>query len=257
MNNKEIIDCLKKEIDLLTEQNDFLIKENDTLLLEVCNYEKRLANITTKYKEFEEQNYEKRLANITTKYKELAILQEEYKKLQKRYGQKERLLNNFACDITDYLNECNSLTETARKFDCSPEELYYCIPEWDDCNDRLYSLEDYNIYRNKLEGRCHELDWYELKKIDSQKMRTPEQAELDLIFTDYNSNNLNLYEIADKYNLLIINLFRLLKEHKLIAKESDAIGYDIFYKIYISENIYNKYDIDTDLKLIDMFYKIN
>ena len=85
-------------------------------------------------------------------------------------------------------------------------------------------------------------------------MRTPEQAELDLIFTDYYSNNLNLYEIADKYNLLIINLFRLLQEHKIIEKESDAIGYDIFYKIYIGENIYNKYDIDTELTLIDMFY---
>ena len=84
-------------------------------------------------------------------------------------------------------------------------------------------------------------------------MRTPEQNELDLIFTDYN-NNLGLYQLADKYNLLIINLFRLLKEYKLIEKESDANGYDDFYREYISESIYNKYDIDTDLKLIDMYY---
>ena len=101
-----------------------------------------------------------------------------------------------------------------------------------------------------MEGRCHEL---ELE--DTQKMRTPEQDELDLIFTDYN-NNLGLYQIADKYNLLITNLFRLLKEHKKIVKESDAIGYNDFYREYISESIYNKYDIDTDLKLIDMYYDV-
>jgi chromosome segregation ATPase len=240
MDNYDIITCLKKELDLLTEQNYFLMRENDCLLLEVSNYEKRLDRLNKKYKELEQQNYPNKLA----------ILQEEYTKLQKRCGQKERLINNFASEITDYLNECNSLTETARKFDCSPEELYYCIPEWDDCNERLYGLDDYNIYRNKLEGRCHELDKYDLKK-----MRTPEQAELELIFTDYKSCNLGLYQIADKYNLLITNLFRLLKEHKLIEKESDAIGYNDFYREYISESIYNKYYIDTDLKLIEMYYR--
>jgi len=243
MNNYDIISCLKKELDLLTEQNDFLMRENDCLLLEVSNYEKRLDKLNKKYKELEEQNYPKKLA----------ILQEEYIKLQKRCGQKERLVNNFACEITEYLEECNSLTETARKFNCSPEELYYCIPEWDDCNERLYGLDDYKFYKNKLEGRCDELYMYDLKKIDILKMRTPEQNELDLIFTDYN-NNLGLYQLADKYNLLIINLFRLLKEYKLIEKESDANGYDDFYREYISASIYNKYDIDTDLKLIDMYY---
>jgi len=244
MDNYDIITCLKKELDSLTEQNDFLLRENDCLLLEVSNYEKRLDRLNKEYKELQQQNYPNKLA----------ILQEEYKKLQKRYGQKERLINNFACEITEYLEECNSLTETARKFNCSPEELYYCIPEWDDCNERLYGLEDYNIYRNKLEGRCNELDSYDLKKIDILKMRTPEQEELDLIFADYN-NNLGLYQLADKYNLLITNLFRLLKEHKLIAKESDAIGYNDFYREYISESIYNKYNIDTDLKLIDTYYR--
>ena len=238
MNNYDIISCLKKELDSLTEQNDFLIRENDSLLLEISNYEKRIDRLYKKYKELEQQNYPKKLA----------ILQEEYTKLQKRCGQKERIINNFACEITEYLEECNSLTETARKFNCSPEELYYCIPEWDDCNERLYGLDDYNIYRNKLEGRCNELE-----NIDNHKMRTPEQVELDLIFIDYD-NNLALYEIADKYNLLITNLFRLLKEHKKITKESDANGYDEFYKEYIGECFYNKYDINTDLKLIDIFY---
>jgi hypothetical protein len=86
-------------------------------------------------------------------------------------------------------------------------------------------------------------------------MRTPEKDELDKIFIEYHSNNLSLYELADKYNLIIINLFRLLKENKLIEKESDAIGYNIFYKEYIGEYNYNKYNINNNLKLIKKYYK--
>jgi predicted nuclease with TOPRIM domain len=112
------------------------MRENDCLLLEVSNYEKRLDRLNKEYKELQQQNYPNKLA----------ILQEEYKKLQKRFGQKERLVNNFACEITEYLEECYSLTETPRHFNCSPEELYYCIPEWDDCNERLYGLDDYKFY---------------------------------------------------------------------------------------------------------------
>jgi hypothetical protein len=62
-------------------------------------------------------------------------------------------------------------------------------------------------------------------------MRTPDKEELNMLISDYQSNKFTLYELADKYDLLIINLFRLLKEHKLIKKESDAIGYEKFYSI--------------------------
>jgi len=186
--------------------------------------------------------------------KDLLVLQEEYKKLQKSYNRKKRIIdNNIAIEILDYLNECNNLTETARKFDCDPEELFESIPYWDDCNERLYGLEDYSIYKNKIEGRYHELD--DLEKINILKMRTPDRDELDSIFTDYKRRKHSLYELADKYDLLIINLFRLLKEHKFIEKECDAVGYNDFYKIYIGETFYNKYNIDTNLKLIDMYYK--
>jgi hypothetical protein len=186
--------------------------------------------------------------------KELFFLQEEYIKLKKSCERKKRIIdNNIAIDILDYLNECNNLTETARKFDCDPEELFYSIPYWDDCNERLYSLEDYSIYNNKLEGRCHELD--DLNRINILKMRTPDKYELDSIFLDYKKRKHSLYELADKYDLLIINLFRLLKQYNFIEKECDAFGYDDFYKEYIGESCYNKYNIDTDLKLIDMYYK--
>ena len=85
-------------------------------------------------------------------------------------------------------------------------------------------------------------------------MRTPDQEELDAIFTEYSSNNITLYALADKYNLVINNLFRLLKEHKFIENESDAIGYSEFYKEYISESIYNMYDV-KNVNLIEMYYK--
>ena len=64
-----------------------------------------------------------------------------------------------------------------------------------------------------------------------------------------------MYELADKYNLVIINLFRLLKENKLIKKESDSIGYNIFYKEYIGEYNYNKNNINNNLNLIKNYYK--
>jgi hypothetical protein len=186
--------------------------------------------------------------------KKLLILQEDYKKLAERCKQKQQIISkHISCDILEYLSECNSLTETAKKFECLPEELYYCISEWDGYNDILYRLIDYNIYRNKLQGRGHELD--NPRKINNLMMRTPEQIELDTIFTEYTSGELSLYAIADKYNLSIINLFRLLKEHDLIEKESDAIGYNNFYKEYIGLFCYNKYNIITNLNLIDIYYK--
>jgi hypothetical protein len=243
MDNVDILMCLKKELDLLTEQNDFLIREKDSLLLEVLNYEKRIDKLSKKYKELEKENYPIKLA----------ILEEEHKKLQKRCEQKQLIIDkNIAFEILDYLSEFKSLTKTAEEFRCSPEELYYCIPDWDKCNDRLYGLIDYDIYKNKLEGRWGELD--NLEEINNYKKRTPEDDELKLILADYSSGNFGLYQLADKYNLIIINLFRLLKEQKLINKESDANGYNDFYKEYIGEYSYNKYNINTNLKLIDMFY---
>jgi hypothetical protein len=76
-----------------------------------------------------------------------------------------------------------------------------------------------------------------------------------MLISDYHTNKHSLYELADKYNIIIHNLFRLLKENNLIEKESDAIGYDEFYKEYIGEISYNEYDIKTDLRLIELFHE--
>ena len=158
-------------------------------------------------------------------------------------------------NIIENLCKYNNVTKTAKEFNCDPMELYRKIPDYDGCCDRLYNLEDYKIYRYKLGGRQEELEEFQYTDYYEIQMRTPEKDELDKIFIEYNNNNLSLYELADKYNLIIINLFRLLKENKLIEKESDSIGYNIFYKEYIGEYNYNKYNINNNLKLIKKYYK--
>ena len=91
--------------------------------------------------------------------KELLILREDYRKLDADFIEVRRLqVDHLATEITEYLNECNSLTETAEKFESSPEDIYRFIPEWDDCNDRLYGLDDYKMYSLRFEGRCGDLD---------------------------------------------------------------------------------------------------
>jgi hypothetical protein len=161
-------------------------------------------------------------------------------------------------NIIEHLCKYNNVTKTAEEFNCDPMELYSIIPVWDGCCDRLYDLEDYKIYRYKLGGRQEELEEFQhicVYDYETQ-MRTPEKEELDLLITEYHTNKHTLYELADEYNLVIINLFRLLKEHKLIEKESDAIGYDEFYKEYIGEYefTYNNNDIKKNLGLIQLFY---
>ena len=73
--------------------------------------------------------------------KELNILKEEYNKLKKSSNNKQEIIdNNLAHDILASISETNNLTKTAKKFDCDPVEIFYSIPCWDDCNDRLYGL---------------------------------------------------------------------------------------------------------------------
>ena len=91
--------------------------------------------------------------------KELDILQEEYIKLDKRYNDKQNIINNnLAVDMTDYLNECDSLEKTAEYFNYDALELFKWIPYWDDCNDRLYGLNNYKYYLYKYNGRRYEMD---------------------------------------------------------------------------------------------------
>ena len=149
--------------------------------------------------------------------KELNILKEEYIKLKERAINKQEMIdNNLKDDIISHLSETKNLTETAKKFECEPSEIFFAVPCWDDCNDRLYKLEDYEYHNYKIYGRENELsDSLETFKYNDLedyniKMRTPENYQLEKIFSDYKSAQFTLYELGDKYNLIIINLFRLL-----------------------------------------------
>jgi hypothetical protein len=65
---------------------------------------------------------------------------------------------------------------------------------------------------------------------------------------------MSLYDIADKYNIVILNLFRLLKEERHVENEKDARGYQHFLRIYYG-NYYNE-NVSKELNLIEKFYKL-
>ena len=71
------------------------------------------------------------LQELESVKKELNILKEEYNKLKKRSSAKQELIdNNLADDIKLYLSKTNNLTETAKKFQCDPFEIFYSVPCW-------------------------------------------------------------------------------------------------------------------------------
>jgi hypothetical protein len=188
--------------------------------------------------------------------KENDDLKEEVKSLQKELDRLYTAIDeHLAVEILDHINRTDSLTQTANYYGLEPEWLYSKIPEWDDCNDRLYGLSDYKEYEYKIEGRqCEEYYYDNLEnKTMQHKMRTPEPEEMELISYDYLCTGMSLYEIADKYDIIILNLFRLLKDNRHIENELDIRGYEQFLKNYYG-NYYNSGD--KDLKLIEEFYKL-
>ena len=188
--------------------------------------------------------------------KENEDLKEEVNTLKKELDRIYRVIDeHLAVEILDHINRTDSLTKTANYYGLEPEWLYSKIPEWDDCNDRLYGLSDYKEYEYKIEGRqCEEYYYDNLKNETMQhKMRTPEPEEMELISYDYLCTGMSLYDIADKYDIIILNLFRLLKENRHIESESEIRGYEQFIKDYYG-NYYNSGN--KDLKLIEKFYKL-
>lgn len=193
--------------------------------------------------------------------KKFNIQEVEYNKMGEMIdAMTEMIKDNWSSDIYEHLLDNNSLEITASWYNCNPEDIYRILFGEPECyQEGLEHAKDYKFYRNKIDGRQEELDYLcnldygEI--IEENNMRTPEQEELNMLISDYQSNKFTLYELADKYDLLIINLFRLLKEHTLIEKETDAIGYEKFYQEYLGEDNYNKYEDIKNLKLIELFYK--
>ena len=195
------------------------------------------------------------------------VLQETIARLEaqiQRLKDKNRTLNQViaarnqedAVEILEYFHSCSSIRNTAWKYNIEMEELYELIPEWDGCRDGLQSADDYHECRIEVIGR-QEYDAEQecdLKEEELEHlMRTPEPDEITKIIADYYDSTLGLYDLADKYELKIINLFRLLKENKVIENETDAKNYQSFYVDYNGAG--TEWDQTSELGLIEAFYE--
>ena len=157
-------------------------------------------------------------------------------------------------EIIDYFHSCSSIRKTAFEYGMEMAELYESIIRWScDCNCVIKEADDYKECRIEIIGR-REYD-EELEEDMTLEEREFRERALDTeevykIISDYiESTNLSLYEIADRYELKINYLFKLLKENKLIDKETDAKGYASFYEEHMGSSC--EWDGKSELGLID------
>ena len=199
---------------------------------------------------------------LKERIKQLETELEQSNKINKELKKKRNNITNaYANKVLEYFSDCSNIRKTARAFGFEVDELYHLIPEWDGCSDGLQSADDFDeckieVYGRKIydEEKTHEFTKEELQVEREQKMRTPDQDTINKMIEDYNkATNLSLYELADRYDLSINNLFRLLKENNIIEKETDAKGYGDFYRDYLGSGmIWN--GMSNELKLIEDFY---
>ena len=107
------------------------------------------------YKDILNIIYIKMSENITIQ-KENEELREEVERLKKELNIVSRVIDLYlATDILEHLDFTNSITKTANYYGLDPKWLYSKIPEWDDCNERLYGLSDYKEYEYKIEDNSN------------------------------------------------------------------------------------------------------
>ena len=158
-----------------------------------------------------------------------------------------------APEILDYFHSCSSIRRTAWAYGMEMTELYELIPQWEDSREGLRNADDYVECRIEIIGR-REYD-EELEEDMTWEKREFRERALDTddvykIISDYiESTDLTLYELADRYELKINYLFRLLKENKVIDKETDAKGYASFYQEHMGSSC--EWDGESELGLIE------
>jgi hypothetical protein len=159
-----------------------------------------------------------------------------------------------APEILDYFHSCSSIRRTAWAYGMEMTELYELIPQWEDSREGLRNADDYVECRIEIIGR-REYD-EELEEDMTCEEREFRERALDTddvykIISDYiESTDLTLYELADRYELKINYLFRLLKENKVIDKETDAKGYASFYQEHMGSSC--EWDGKSELDLIEV-----
>lgn len=158
-----------------------------------------------------------------------------------------------APEILDYLHSCSSIRRTAWAYGMEMAELYELIPQWEDSREGLRSADDYKECRIEIIGRREydeELEEDMTKEEYDFRERALDEEDINAIISDYKeSTNLTLYELADRYELKINYLFKLLKENKVIDKETDAKGYAGFYQEHMGSSC--EWDGKTELGLIE------
>lgn len=207
------------------------------------------------------------MSSYLSVYEENKVLQEKIASLEaenKRLKEKNKRLTQVidarnkedALDILEYFYSCSSIRKTAWNYNMEMEDLYESISEWEGCSDGLQSADDYEECRIEVIGRQEYDEEREYDMNDEefeQLMRTPEPEEITQIIADYNNSGLSLYQLADKYDLKITNLFRLLKENNVIEKETDAKGYASFFVEHNGAG--TEWDKKSEFGLIDAFYE--
>jgi|LauGreDrversion4_2_1035121.scaffolds.fasta_scaffold193915_2 hypothetical protein len=159
--------------------------------------------------------------------------------------------NSLAIKILGYFGNCKSIRKTAWKYDCDMIDLFNQILDWDGTYDDLENAEDYLDCVLEVYGRNYYDQKYNKYNDEERAIRSrlPKPNEIAVIFTDYNRGDTSLYNIADKHNLYIDNLFRILKTNGAIEEETDAIGYAEFYTEYVGGN--QLWDGITSLGIIE------
>ena len=163
----------------------------------------------------------------------------------------DNLINDNSVKILEYFYSCCSIIKTACRFGIEMEELYELIPEWDGCRDGLQNADDYEECRIEVIGRREYDEEHEEDMTTEQREFRERQLnadEVNQIINDYICSDLSLYELADRYELQINYLFKLLKENKLIEKETDAKGYASFYEEHMGSGC--EWDRKSILELI-------
>ena len=155
--------------------------------------------------------------------------------------------------VMDEFEFYKNIKVTAKNYKLDMDVLYHLIPIWFDRRESNYELstaDDYEECMIEVMGR----EKYDTElEFTSEEMnimnRTPDLEEMNKIIYDYINTNMSLYELADKYNLKINNLFRLLKINNLIVNETDAKGYHTFYTDYFGTDFV--WDFETEVGMIE------
>lgn len=181
--------------------------------------------------------------------KELSMVKEYNKELKNKM---DDFIDDSSEQILDYFHSVYSIRRTAWKFGMEMSDLYELIPQWEDSREGLRCAQDYKECRIEVIGR-REYDEEEEKGMTKEqlefRLRPLDEEDITNIIADYKESTLSIYELADRYELQINYLFRILKENKIIEKETDVKHYADFYEEHMGSGC--EWDGKSELGMLD------